>query len=195
VTRKRWFQFLIPAAIVALVGVVFAIFASPTTPGSGAGSSMNVTLGKDYYVGVALVELSEKDENGEAWDSYNGTGPDIVVDIYWKGNRIFRSTTKEDSFVAKWSSSELDLKEIALGSQSTSADGLIQAARLNIKEKESIEIQVFDSDIGGDDQAGTKVFRTSELPLGETTHSYKGSGIRRLGLRVVEMPISDGALE
>ena len=145
-----------------------------------------VELGKDYYVSAVLVELKERDAAGEPWDGYNETGPDIYYEIAWKGTRIFRSTSKDDTFVAKWSNAELNVARMALQG-ATSLETLVQAARINIKNNETIEVEVFDADAVQDDLAGKKSFETTELKVGDTTYEFSDTGIKRLILRVSDM--------
>jgi len=183
VIKRR--EYLYPA-LVALLGAGLGLLIAKSGT-NGSELTYRVELGKDYYVGVSLVELSETDSEGESWDSYNKSGPDIVVEIHWKGNRIYRSTKKEDSFIAHWSETELDLRNVALSGTGTSADSLIQAARLNIREGEDIEVKVFDADLVDDEFVGSKIFETADLVLGERSYNYEGPGIKRISLRVKEL--------
>lgn len=189
---RRIRSYFVPALIaLAAAGLLGVLYSSNTK--TIQSTQNHVILGKDYYVTVSIVELSEKDPEGEQWDSYNNSGPDIYVEVYWKGHRIYQSTTKQDTFLARWSNAEIDLRNVALSGEGTSADSLIQGARLNIKENEKMEVWIYDSDLVDSDLVGVKEFTTSELSLGESTFAYKDAGIRRLVLRVSEM--SDGAIQ
>ena len=186
----RWLSLLVPACIVVTTGLVYTSFVRSKTSASNVAVSTetsNVQIGKDYYVSIALLELSERDREGQAWDSYNNSGPDIFVEVYWKGSRVYRSTTKEDSFVAKWSSAELDVRKMALTGQTASLDGLIQAARINIRSGETISIRAYDADLVDSDEAGERSLRTTDLKIGDTTYDYAGPGIRRMVVRVADM--------
>ncbi len=178
-------QILVPS-VIALIGASLGLSLSSSNDRANLTSRV-VSPGKDYYVGVSLVELTETDLNSEPWDSLNNTGPDIVAEIYWKENRIYRSTKKEDTFIAHWSESEIDLRNVALAGVGTSADSLIQGARVNIKDGESIEVRIYDSDVVKSDLAGAKEFKTSELKLGESSYEFSSPGIKRLVLRVSEI--------
>jgi len=146
-----------------------------------------VEVGKDYYVSVSLVELSEKNKEGEPWDSVSESGPDIFVEIYWKGNRIYRSTTKEDTFVAKWSNGELNLRSMALQGGRTSMDDVIKAARVNIKEEDEIEVRVYDADLVGNTLAGVLTLPLAKLNPGDTVYRDVSATVKRLSLRVTDM--------
>ncbi|MFN8389178.1 MAG: hypothetical protein U0136_02670 [Bdellovibrionota bacterium] len=192
--RPKIRYFLYPALLVIGVGACLSYFGiSPTSrPSTDSATVPNiqgkpVEIGKDYYVSVALVELTEADDQGNRWDSFSESGPDITVQIAWNGSKIYESTVKRDTFVAKWSNAELNLRDIAISGLHTSMDDVIRAARINVKAGESIEIRVFDKDLLSDTLAGTKTFLMSDLREGDTTFTYDTAGIKRLTLRVADM--------
>ncbi len=188
--RQSLLNYLLPLLLVTLVASAYTYFAGQNyklTPSIGAQTSGLVQLRGDYYVTVALVELSENSPDGSPWDNISESGPDIYAEIFWKSNRIYRSTTKQDTFVAKWSNAELNLRSMALGGGNASMDDLIHAARLNIKPEEQIEVRVMDADVLGDTPAGSKQFTTTELKLGDTTYEFPEPGIKRMVIRVSDM--------
>jgi hypothetical protein len=145
-------------------------------------------LGQDYYVFVSLVELSDKNNNGIEWDEYPPSAPDIKVEIQWKNKIVYSSTTKDDTFLAKWSNASVDIMDLALSGKGASVDSAIQAARINISEKDYIEIRVFDVDLlGSSDLAGSKLIKSTDLVLGDQLLSYPSGAIRRIKLRVLSM--------
>lgn len=155
----------------------------------------HVELGKDYYVSISLIEVSEKAPDGSSWDSTDSSAPDVYAEIYWRGNRLYQSTTKENTFLAKWSVAEVHLKDVLLKGAKTSVDDLIQAARLHIRSGETIQIKVFDSDLFQDTLIGEVSFPLTDLLVGEQTFSYSGSGLLRLGVRVNDMSQAVDVLE
>lgn len=190
VNWKRAGCFLLPLLLAAAAGAgMFALGIAPDFNGSAPPPPSNppVTVGKDYYVTVALLELSEKDAAGNPWDSLDESGPDIYVEIFWKGNRIYKSTEKKDTFIAKWSNAELNLRSVALTGKSTSIDDTISAARVNIKPNESIEVRAYDADLLDNTLAGVRFFRMTDLKVGDTQYEYQGPGIKRIILRVNDM--------
>ena len=184
-----WLGFIIPIAIVGLAAAGFYYLELlPQQTASGAAKQSKTVIGKDYYVLVTLVELSKSNLQNESWDEYNNSAPDISVEVFWKGQRVYRSSTKTDSFVAKWSNAEFDLIGMALSGKSTSVDEAIRAARINIRSGDEIEVRVYDEDLLGiKEEAGRKRFATSDLTIGDTTYSYKEEGIKRIILRVLDM--------
>ena len=163
------------------------MLAKPSGLSSSVTSPTKVQIGKDYYVSASIVELTALNPDGNSWDSLTSSAPDIYYEIYWKGTRVFSSATKDDTFLAKWSNAEIDLKKLALNGGTTSLDNLIQAARLNIKEDENIEVRVYDSDVVESQLAGIKTFASRDLAIGDTSYEYKEPGIKRIILRVSDM--------
>ena len=178
-------NYFVPALIAAIAAGTCS-FGATSRVSTTSVPSTKVQVGFDYYVSATVIELTELDPQGESWDS-NNSAPDIYYEIYWKGSRIFQSTTKDDSFIAKWSNAEIDLKQLALNGGTTSLDNLVQAARLNIKADEHIELRVYDSDIVDSQIAGSVMFASKDLLVGDTTYEYIKPGVRRIVLRVSDM--------
>jgi hypothetical protein len=146
-----------------------------------------VSLGKDYYVSVAVLEVAERTPEGESWDRLGGSAPDPFYEVEWRGTRIFKSPVREDSLLAKWSTLGLDLKGLALQGGTTSLDTLVQAARITISKGDSLDILFFDSDVVTSDPIGQISFDTTDLRLGDTTYEYEGSSVKRVMVRVTDL--------
>ena len=182
--------FSIPLVIVCVIGVVFFAFRQnePLVGSEAAEESKGVEIGKDYYVAVSVVEVAPNDLDGDAWDQVDASAPDLMVEIHWRGQRVYRSSVKEDSFVAKWSNAQLNLREIALTGKKTSVDEMIQGARINVKNDEQVEIRVFDEDLlGSREDIGSLSLETSSLLLGDSSFEVPESAVKRLVLRVMDM--------
>lgn len=195
---KRLVEFLIPTIIVlAIAGGYYYWSQGQLGPGKAAQQPRTpVTAGDDYYVLVKLVELMPTDAKGKTWDSVNDSGPDIMVEIHWRGQRVYRSTTKSDSFVAKWSAAEIDLRKIALSGEATSVESVIKAARVNITPGEELKVTVYDIDfLNEGDEAGSLIVPTSELILGEHIYTNPAPAIKRIVLKVVSMDASPEMLQ
>lgn len=181
---RRYTVFLIPCAIVAVTGMVFYLTELVKNPTE----QQRVLQGGDYYVFVSLVELTEQNGAGEAWDLYNDSAPDIFVEMFWRGQRVFQSTTKEDTLIAKFSNTEVDLLNLALKGGRASLDETVHAARITVAEGETLEIRVYDSDLlGRAEPAGVRSFQTVDLLVGDTTYVFDEPGVRRIILRVLDM--------
>ncbi len=177
--NPRLFKFL-PFFILVVVGLGVYFANSNNLPGfdrvNAADRLSRVKLGGDYYVLVKLVELRASQDSGERWDS-DGSAPDLSVTLGWRGADIFKSSVKENTFLAQWSTSEVDLRKIALSGQNTSIDDMIKGGRISIRAGESITLSVFDEDLLGiKELAGVVKLSTSELLLGEQTLNFKEGG-------------------
>jgi hypothetical protein len=180
-----WLDYLKPALIVMLIGA--GVVGLNTMGNSRTAESTRVKLGSDYYVSVALVEVSDKNDEGVSWDHYNGTGPDIRVEIFWKGNRIYKSNKKEDTFLAKWSNAELDLRDLALSGKNASMDDVINAARVTVRDNDSLEIRVEDDDLLTADAIGNVEIRLQDLHVGDNVFTFDQPGVKRMVIRVNDM--------
>ncbi len=181
---------LLPVIIVCFVGLGFYYFGGDLnidSPESGS-EELRVEVGGDYYILVSLIEVSAKMPDGGNWDSTDKSPPDLYSEIYWQGHQAFQSSTKDDSLLAVWSETEIDLREIALTGKTTSSDDVVKAARINIKENEKINIKVFDSDLLGQKELILSVdLKTSDLKLGENIYHFKKKGIVRLVVKAIEI--------
>lgn len=188
-TFPGWIGFLIPIALIAVTGLVFWLFDG--SPGNGqlsTGEAGTVTPGRDYYVMVSVVELTEKDRDGGAWDTFGGSAPDIYVQIVWRGHTVYTSETKPDTLVAAWSSAEIDPISHVLKGRHLSIDDVIQGARINIANDDTITIRVLDADrLRFDTVAGEKTLLTTELFEGKHTYLFEEPGIKRLVLNVIDI--------
>ncbi len=195
---KRVIEFLVPSLIVLLIAGGYLYWQQNLQAAGGIAreSQTKVQLGKDYYVLVQLVELAATDANGNAWDSVNDSAPDIMVEIDWRGQRVYRSTTKSDSFVGKWSAAEIDLRKIAISGEATSVESVIRAARVNIAPEEKLTVTVYDTDfLNEGDKAGTLEVVTTDLLVGQHTYENPTPAIKRLVLKVVSMDASPEMLQ
>ena len=184
---NRWRYHLYSAAILIVVGSALLLFDLGPGLTRSKPTDEKVTIGKDYYVTVSLVELYENDPTGARWDNVNESGPDVYVEVLWKGNRIYRSTTKDDTFVAKWSNAELNLRNMAISGSQMSMDDLIRAARINVREGDTVEFRIFDSDLLNNTLAGELSLGAPELSLGDRTYEFQTGGVRRMTVRVSDM--------
>ncbi len=179
--------YTIPLLILACTAAAF-YYLELRSEQASAGAGEKVIPGRDYYVFVSLVELSEKNGKGAPWDEYPPSAPDIKVEIYWKNQIVYSSTTKDDTFLAKWSNASVDIIDLAIGGRDASVDSAIQAARINIAKGDSIEIRVFDVDLlGASDLAGSKMITSTELVPGDQVFAFPSGPIRRIKLRVLSM--------
>ena len=190
---------ILPLVIFLCVGLGVYFYNGKSLPGFSNRQSIDlevkVQLEKDYYVLVKLVELKASKGPDEKWDS-DGSAPDIGVELSWQGADIFKSSVKENTFIAQWSTSEIDLRKVALMGEQTSVDDMIKGGRISIRAGEKIKVKIFDVDVlGVKEFAGTVDLLTSDLSLGEQTIRPKDGAVERLVLRVLDMNESPDILQ
>ena len=164
----RWLWYVL--STLAVVAAAAAPFAEPLRSevrgwfqeeaeagGDDAPGPPPVAAEQQYYLMLASLEVSPKDSDGDKWDS-DGSGPDLYYEVFWQGQKVFESSTKDDTLVAKWSSSAIRIGDLF---EAVSVDDSIKAARMTARAGQPLEIAVFDKDLGSDDE----VARWSVDPL------------------------------
>lgn len=144
--------------------------------------------GGDYYVQPTLVQVAPRNDLNQEWDSLDNSGPDLYVEIYWQGQRVYTSSVKADSLLARWSNAEVDVRNLALTGKRASVDDVIPAARIQIKENDSISVRVYDRDVlGKDEEIGSLEIPSKFLRLGQHDYTKEGSLVRRLVLKTFSL--------
>ena len=144
-----------------------------------------VELHEDYYVQPVLLEVRPTNAAGSAWDPYDTTGPDLFIQMFWQGQRIFESSTKKDSLLARWSNAEVDVRELALTGKKASVDDVIPAGRITVRENEQLELRIYDADLlGNDELIATVSIPTKELHMDEFTYYNPKNSVARLTIKV-----------
>jgi len=166
-TFRQFFFFFLPALVVVLTGLAL------------------------YFIrGPLLVEVSERDEKGEAWDQLGEAAPDLYYQVVWRNTLVFESSVKKNTLLAAWSKSEVDLVGAALSGENISSDLVVAGARLNIIENETVQIKVYESDtLSRDELVGSFRLATDKLPLGtgswnSTDDSGNSGSLRRVEYEV-----------
>ena len=178
---------LVPALLVVLAATVTTVVMRSSASSVKEALGRPVQPGGDYYLFIPLIELSERRPDGENWDSGESSAPDPYVEVFWQGHRVYQSSTKADTFVAKWSNSEVNIPDLAL-QRKASVEDTLAAARIHVQPGETIEIRVYDEDpLGTSDLAGALKIDSTELRVGEETRLLAESGVKRLVLRVVPL--------
>lgn len=183
----RVFLFFLPAIFVVLVG--FGIYFTQGSLAWSSSGSLNsdsekqVELGGDYYLRISLVEVASKKADNADWDKIGQAAPDPYYEIHWRDNLVYKSDVKENTLIASWSETELDLLDAALSGDKLSSDLVIAGARINVVEGEKIILKVYDSDpLSSDDLVGEVEIVASELLEGKNSISQADRLLKRLEL-------------
>jgi hypothetical protein len=171
------------AATLALVaGAGFALHKSGILGSAGSPPPpAGVTPSDHYLVFLSLVEVENVTPRGHGWDMTDG-GPDVKYEIWWRGNRVFESSAREDTLVATWDQAEVGIKDILHG---ISAESAVKAARITAEHGEKLEFRVIDSDSVANDEIGRWEVAVDTLRTGEQVWTAPAAGVRKAVCRVL----------
>jgi hypothetical protein len=166
----------------------------PTSPPTGAASQPAETMprlvsGHDYYLHVKLIELAERRPDGKAWDSVDGSGPDIKFSLKWRHNVIWKSSEKSDTLIGSWDLMKVDVRQMLTSGGSTDLDQLVNAPLVHFEPGGDVEMKAWDEDTVGSDDAGTVHVKLDELRPGENTllpKQDKTCAIKRVVLALID---------
>lgn len=137
--------------------------------------------GKAYYVLLSSIEVEPKTEDGSRWD-LGRAAPDVFYEVSWQDTDVFRSSTKSQTLLARWSNSELGIRDV-LGT--VSIDDSIKAARVTARLGEWIEFRVWDEDIAADDAIANWKVRVMDLKEGDQIWTEPARGLVSVVCRVL----------
>ena len=118
--------------------------------------------------------------------------PDPYYEVYWRDNRIFRSSTQEDQLITNWSPLGVDTLE-SIREGRIAVDSVIKAAALRAMPGETFEIRILDDDPLSEDILAELSFSLDDLRVGDNEISYEGNethSVLRLRLAVVDANLS-----
>jgi hypothetical protein len=144
---------------------------------------VSVTADDQYLVLLSQIEVENLTPRGHRWDLTDG-GPDIRYDVYWRGDRIFQSSTREDTLLARWDPSEVGIGDLIHG---VSAESALKAARITVQRGEKLEFRVVDTDVVANDEIGRWEVPVESLQTGDQTWNQPAPGIRQAVCHVVRV--------
>ena len=195
--RSRASRWLWAAGAVLLVAgaglATWTVTRGTSSPGGAAtrpaDSTPRLTAGRDYYLHVKLIELAERGPDGKAWDSVDGSGPDVCFSLTWRKNVIWKSAEKPNTLIGSWDFMSVDLRQILTSKGRTDLEGLVNAPIVHCDAGGVVELKVWDNDTVGSDDAGAMTIRLDELRPGENTlapQADKSNAVRRVVLAVID---------
>ena len=198
---------LYPILIILVVGFIFWLTPQNEPDNAKADkdtkeitpTSREVKAQGTYYIFTDLIELADKNPEGDQWDA-DGSLPDITYTISRNDHEIFKAPRDgEDNTVTEWTGVSQDF---SLLNTTVSLEGAIKAALISINPGDILKIQVWDNDdLSPDDVAGEFTLATSALKLGQTEWWRYGDtwseghddkrpdatrGLKRLRLHVID---------
>ena len=172
----------IAAATVATVGGAgFLIHRSNALGTTPQRDELAIAVNDQYLVFLSAVEVDRSKISGSKWDMTDG-GPDVRYDVYWRGNRIFRSSVCGDTLLALWDQSEVGFRDLVQG---VSPERSSKAARITAQAGETIEFRIIDEDPFEDDEVGRWSVAVDSLHTGEQAWSAPAPGVLRAVCRVL----------
>jgi hypothetical protein len=148
-----------------------------------------LVFGHDYYLHVKLIELAERRPDGKAWDSVDGSGPDIKFSLKWHNNIIWKSSEKSDTLIGSWDLVKVDVRQMLTSGSSTDLEQLVNAPIVHYEPGGTVEMKVWDEDTVDSDEAGTIHLKLDELRPGENILAPKPDktcAVRRVVLAVID---------
>jgi hypothetical protein len=172
----------ITAVTIAVVGGVgFALHRTGILHAAAARpETAPVATDEHYVVYLSQIEVEPTTPGGGKWDATDG-GPDIRYDVWWRGNRVFRSSVQEDTLVARWDQEEVGIRDLMKG---ISPERSVKAARITVARGETIEFRVVDDDTFVNDDIGSWQVPVDSLHTGELIWTAPAPGIRQAICRV-----------
>jgi hypothetical protein len=176
------------------------------TPGSGAGDPARVapeaaapepktlTLGRDYYVQVKLAELRETRADGDVWDWWDESAPDVYYRLMWRDALAYESVVRRDDFVARWDLLGADVRDVVAGVVTGAAaemdiESLINAQVIPVEADTQIEIQVWEQDRLDDQIVANVRLDLAEMREGTTRFDYtvkQQPELKRLEVTIID---------
>lgn len=185
--------YLLPLGVVLVIGMAFFVLRKDEPEEENAGGRIGqLEEGNNYYVFVRSLEIEPKTQSGKDWDALIDKAPDPYYEVYWRDNRIFRSSTQEDQLIATWSPLGVDTLD-SIREGRIAVDSVIKAAALRAVAGETFKIRILDNDPVSEDVLAELTFSLNDLRIGDNDFSYeevKTHSVVRLRLAVVDADVS-----
>jgi hypothetical protein len=129
-------------------------------------------MGKSYEVWLKEAEVSAYDRSGESWDT-DGSAPDLRGMISWQDQVVLQTVEASDGLIARWSDTAISASQAIQGEADTQS--LQRVGRFRMDEEDSIEICIFDNDLGSHSYAGGFRISLPSLRLGDNNITGGGT--------------------
>jgi hypothetical protein len=159
----RWALKLLPLwVLLAAAGTYYFVFKPDNeVTEKEEENKQGLAKAEAYYLHVGLIEVYPTGEDEDGWDPVGDSAPDLFYELELHGQDVFKSTTKDDTFIAQWSPVGIDAIEL-IKTGRISADNAIQAVRIGLSHNETLILRIYDEDVTNDDEVATITLRPSE---------------------------------
>ena len=97
-----------------------------------------------YAVWIEDVEVAPQKSNGMQWDE-DGSAPDLVASLSWRGNTVLKTTEAPNTLLAKWDRTAIQLANLL--KTKISPTELENIARIRAPKDEALTVEVHDVDV------------------------------------------------
>jgi hypothetical protein len=152
-----------------------------------AAPTTKVRPGRQYYVLLSAVEVATRTADGGKWD-VGRPAPDIWYEIRWKNTVVHKSSRKDNTLLARWNAGAIEVTDLVRG---VSVDDSIEAARVTVREGESLEFIVWDHDVAKDDEIARWTRPVTALQEGVQEWTAPAVGLVTVHCRVIPIDTVD----
>ncbi|MEM1445778.1 MAG: hypothetical protein AAGF84_06980 [Planctomycetota bacterium] len=168
--------------------------AEGTTPDAIPLEPQTLTPDRDYYVQVKLAELRPTRADGDPWDWWDETAPDVYYIMKWQDVQVFESVVRDDDFVARWDLLGADVRDVVTGVVTGSAaemdiESLINAQPIHVQADTTITIEIWESDRLDDELVATLPIKLADQREGTTRFRFteeEQPELARLELTIID---------
>ncbi|HET6202327.1 MAG TPA: hypothetical protein VFI25_05930 [Planctomycetota bacterium] len=142
--------------------------------------------GTDYRVMVAVARIKPEKPGGEKWDSGRSStaAPDPFYEIWWRGNRVFKSQEVQDVLVASWSNVALPELVHLIADAKVSLETIKEGALITARWSDAIQVRIYDDDPLNDDLIEEFTLGMNELRVGDQVREGR-RGLESATIRVI----------
>ncbi|MEM9752941.1 MAG: hypothetical protein AAF916_06100 [Planctomycetota bacterium] len=150
--------------------------------------------GRDYYVQVKLAELRPTHADGDPWDWWDESAPDVYYVMKWQDVKVFESVVRDDDFVARWDLLGADVRDVVTGVMTGTAaeidiESLINAQPIHVQADTTITVEIWENDRLDDQLVATLPIKLAEQREGTTRFRFSRDEqpeLARLELTIID---------
>jgi hypothetical protein len=171
------------ATIAVVAGIALLLHRSGLLGARAPEGDALVAVDDQYAVFLSQIEVEQRKASGRKWDA-RANGPDVRYEVHWRGSRIFKSSVRKDTLLARWDPDEVRIGDLVDG---LSPEGTMKAARITARPGEILEFRVVEDDAIANDEIGRWQVAVDSLHVGDQIWTAPAPGVRQATCRVVRL--------